>query len=63
MITDSIYKSFVLPGYSLAIEKADEERVARQKAEQQVQTEQYARREAEKEIARLMALLAQKNSQ
>jgi hypothetical protein len=53
----------VLPGYSLAIEKADEERVARQKAEQQVQTEQYARREAEKEIARLMALLAQKNSQ
>ncbi len=77
MIDDPIYKDFVLPGYSKAIEKAEAEKRARQKAEQQVEaekrarqkaeqqveTEQCARQEAETEIARLMALLAKKDSQ
>jgi hypothetical protein len=83
MITDPVYKGFVLPGYSKAIEQAEDEKRARQKAEQRaleaqakaqaeqsarqtaevkVQAEQSARQKAEAEIARLMALLANKKS-
>ncbi len=88
MIADKVYKDFVLPGYSEAIQQAIaakqqafQEKQARQEAEQYAQTEQQARQEAEQyaqaeqqarqeaeqraleaemEVARLMALLAEK---
>jgi len=70
MITDPVYKGFVLPGYSKAVEQAKDEKRARQKAEAKAQAEQSARQKAEQralnaeaEIARLMALLAKKDLQ
>ena len=63
MITDPVYKGFVLPGYSKAIEQvfeatrqAFEAKLAKQKAEQRAL-------KAEAEVVRLMALLANKDSQ
>ena len=57
MITDSVYKGFVLPGYSKAIEKAETEKrarqveeLARQKAEHQLQAEELARQKSEHQL-------------
>ena len=64
MIADKVYKGFVLPGYALAKEQAEEEKRARLQAEAEIEEEKWARLQAEQralgaetENTRLMTLL------
>ncbi|MDM8560632.1 Uma2 family endonuclease [Candidatus Parabeggiatoa sp. HSG14] len=49
MIDDSVYKGFVLPGYSEVKREVKEEKRARQEAEKQAQKEKWARQQAEQQ--------------
>jgi hypothetical protein len=52
LIQDSVYKSFVLPGYSEAIQQAEQAEQAKQQAEQEKHKRQAAEHQAEQENTR-----------